>query len=351
MPASKNALIRYKTIDQCLQRRNRLWTLEDLIEACSDALYEYEGNMNGISKRTIQLDIQNMRSEKLGYNAPIVVTDHKYYSYSDPKFSITNSPVTDFDMKAMTEAITVLKQLSGFSEFGELEDIVNRLNDHVSSLKHKTQPVIFFEKNDRLRGLNYINMSYDAIVSKRTLTIMYKSFKSPKANELCFSPYVLREYRNRWFLFGKAKGINMILNLALDRIESMELGDTNNYIENTEFDPAAYFDKIVGVTLYDKTEKNIVFWASAEHTPYIVTKPFHKTQRMIKQYEDGSADFVIRVIWNRELIREFLGFGSGLVVKSPRQLVKRMAEQSEGMYKNYYCGNKEDENPEKEQDV
>ena len=347
MPASKNALIRYKTIDQCLQRRNRLWTLEDLIDACSDALYEYEGNMNGISKRTIQLDIQNMRSEKLGYNAPIVVTDHKYYSYSDPKFSITNSPITDFDMKAMTEAITVLKQLSGFSQFGELEEVINRLNDHVSSLQHKTQPVIFFEKNDRLRGLNYINMSYDAIVAKRPLDIMYKSFKSPKANPLRFSPYVLREYRNRWFLFGKAKGVNMILNLALDRIESMEMGDAKNYIENTDFDPVAYFDKIVGVTLYDKSEKNIVFWASAEHTPYIVTKPFHKTQQIIKQYEDGSADFVIRVIWNRELIREFLGFGEGLIVKSPRQLVKRMAEQSEGMYRNYCCGNKPDEKSEK----
>ena len=39
MPANRNALIRYKTIDKCLQNRYRRWTLEDLIEACSDALY------------------------------------------------------------------------------------------------------------------------------------------------------------------------------------------------------------------------------------------------------------------------------------------------------------------------
>ena len=39
MPVNRNALIRYKTIDNCLRRRNRRWTLEDLIEACSDALY------------------------------------------------------------------------------------------------------------------------------------------------------------------------------------------------------------------------------------------------------------------------------------------------------------------------
>ena len=42
MPVSKNALIRYKTIDKCLRNRYRRWTLDDLIDACSDALYEYE---------------------------------------------------------------------------------------------------------------------------------------------------------------------------------------------------------------------------------------------------------------------------------------------------------------------
>ena len=75
MSQNKNALIRYKTIDKCLQNQYRQWTLEDLIEACSEALFEYEGRENSVSKRTIQMDIQLMRSEKLGYNAPIVVYD------------------------------------------------------------------------------------------------------------------------------------------------------------------------------------------------------------------------------------------------------------------------------------
>ena len=83
MPVNRNALIRYKTIDKCLQNRYREWTLEDLIEACSEALYEYEGITKGISKRTIQLDIQIMRSDKLGYNAPIIVYDNKYYTYEE----------------------------------------------------------------------------------------------------------------------------------------------------------------------------------------------------------------------------------------------------------------------------
>ena len=42
MAVNKNALIRYKTIDKCFQNYYRKWSLNDLIEACSDALYEYE---------------------------------------------------------------------------------------------------------------------------------------------------------------------------------------------------------------------------------------------------------------------------------------------------------------------
>ncbi|MEM9260553.1 MAG: WYL domain-containing protein, partial [Bacteroidota bacterium] len=54
MPANKNALLRYRTIDKCLQNHGRRWTLVDLIDACSDALYEYEGKDTYVSKRTIQ---------------------------------------------------------------------------------------------------------------------------------------------------------------------------------------------------------------------------------------------------------------------------------------------------------
>src|SRR5271156_1718071 len=105
MPINKLALVRYKTIDNCLQNRLRKWTLEDLVAACSDALYEYEGIAKGVSVRTVQLDIQNMRSEKLGYNAPIVVTDKKYYSYEDKNYSITNIPLTSQDLGTLNEVV------------------------------------------------------------------------------------------------------------------------------------------------------------------------------------------------------------------------------------------------------
>ena len=108
MPANKNALIRYKTIDRCLRNRYKRWTLDDLVEACCDALYDMEGITKGVCARTVQMDIQIMRSDKLGYNAPIVVYDKIYYTYADPDYSITEMPLTMDDCKLIKEAITLL---------------------------------------------------------------------------------------------------------------------------------------------------------------------------------------------------------------------------------------------------
>ena len=106
MPANKNALIRYKTINNCLRNRYRRWTLDDLVDACCDALME--GITKGVCSRTVQMDIQIMRSDKLGYNAPIEVYDRIYYRYADPNYSITEMPLSVDDCKLIKEAIALL---------------------------------------------------------------------------------------------------------------------------------------------------------------------------------------------------------------------------------------------------
>jgi len=169
MPINKLALIRYKTIDNCLQNRFRKWTLEDLMEACSDALYEYEGITNGVSRRTIQLDIQNMRSEKLGYNAPIIVLDKKYYTYEEKGYSITNSPLTQQDLGTLNEVLEVLKQFKGFGYFQELNGMVTRLEDKLYKQQHKGKSYIDFEKNELLKGLKHIDPLHKAIINKKQL--------------------------------------------------------------------------------------------------------------------------------------------------------------------------------------
>lgn len=336
MPVNRNALIRYKTIDTCLRNKYRQWTLEDLIEACSDALYEYEGIEKGISRRTVQMDIQMMRSEKLGYNAPIVVYDNKYYKYEDEDYSITNTPLSEQDLKKMSEAVEVLRQFKGFSYFSEMGDIVSRLEDHVTSAKQKTIPVIDFEKNENLKGLDYLDTIYHAIVNKQVLSLKYRSFKARSANTFLFYPYLLKEYRNRWFVFGRRK--KALVNLALDRIHDIEIAEKEKYIENNLFDPKTFFDDLVGVTKnIGMKAETIRFWVDKQNAPYIQTKPFHKSQTLIKTEQDGSMIFEIEVVINQELQREFFGYTDTIKILSPQSLVDFMAWKFRLAKKRYDC--------------
>lgn len=336
MPVNRNALIRYKTIDNCLRRRQRKWTLEDLIEACSEALYEYEGIDKGISKRTVQMDIQMMRSDKLGYNAPIEVYDNKYYRYSDPDYSITNSPLTEDDMKLMGDTVEMLRQFGGFSAFSGMEAVLGRLEDHVSSMRHKRKPVILLEKNESLRGLKYIEPLYKSIIAKTPVKIIYKSFKSQDMQMFIFSPYFLKEFRNRWFVYGWKKGDGMLYNLALDRIHEMGTALGETYVENTVVDQDTFFDNVIGVTkgINSKASK-VCFWAAPAQVPYIETKPLHKSQFVVQRNEDGSAIFQIEVVQNYELQKDLLGFGESVKVLSPRDLVQKMAKRLSQAAANY----------------
>lgn len=323
MPVNRNALIRYKTIDNCLRNPYRRWTLEDLVDACSDALYEYEGIDKGISKRAVQMDIQMMRSEKLGYNAPIVVYENKYYKYEDPEYSITQTPLNEQDLKTMSEAVEVLRQFKGFSYFTEMSEIVNRLEDHIASARMKTTPVIDFEKNESLKGMDYLDTIYHAIVNEHPLQLKYRSFKARSANSFIFYPYLLKEYRNRWFVFGARKSGRILQNLALDRIHSLEVLSREPFIKNTFFDPNTFFDDLVGVTKNSgsKAEK-VGFKVAANEAPYILTKPIHHSQRTIETLEDGSVILEIEVVINHELERVFFGYANGIQVLYPQTLVE-----------------------------
>lgn len=334
MPINKLALIRYKTIDNCLQNRFRKWTLNDLIEACSEALYEYEGITKGVSIRTIQLDIQTMRSEKLGYNAPIIVTDKKFYSYEDKNYSITNNPLTTQDLDTLSEVVEVLKQFKGFGYFQELNGMVTRLEDKLYKQQHKGKSYIEFEKNELLKGLEFIDPIHKTIINKQVVKIIYRSFKAIKEQEIIFHPYLLKEYRNRWFVMGVNNKAKAVMILALDRIESVNVFTGEKYYKPT-FDVMSYFSDSIGVSkMPGQKPIELVLKIEKEHAPYIITKPIHESQKILKEESDGTI-FSIEVIWNFELEREILGFGEHLQILAPKRVATKIHNRIKKSILNY----------------
>lgn len=326
MPANRNALVRYKTIDQCLQNRYRRWTLEDLIDACSDALYEYEGIDKGVSRRTVQADIQMMRSDKLGYNAPIVVLEKKFYTYEDAEYSITNIPLTDQDLGKLSEAVEFMKQFQGFSHFRELDGMVQKLEAHIYSQKNQTQTVIDFEKNENLKGLEYLDRLYKAIIKEQALELTYQSFKARHPNTFTFYPHLLKEFRNRWFIIGNKAKNEDIMNLALDRIVDVKASE-KVYKRLKNFDPSAHFKDAIGVTVSPSlTPVEVRLFVYNHFAPYVITKPIHHSQKVVRKEYNG-VEISLWVQHNFELEKDILAFGEGVRVIAPQKLKRRIKER------------------------
>ena len=149
-------------------------------------------------------------------------------------------------------------------------------------------------------------------------------------------PYLLKEFRNRWFLFGSKASDLLLYNLALDRIISVEPSDVP-FRENPDFDSEHFFDDVIGVSKNIRnTPRRVKFWASPEQSKYIKTKPLHPSQRVVQENpEDGSCIFKIDVVINFEMYSVFMSYGPGVKIIYPRNAVMYMRDKLEEVLKLY----------------
>lgn len=333
MAQNKGAIVRYRAIDKCLRSRHGRYGWEELAQACSDALYDAFSEKMTVSRRQIFLDLNHMESNA-GYRAIIKRTrDGKrtYYSYEDPDFSIEKTPISPEEMDRLKETILMLNRFKGMPHFEWMEELLSKLEDKFR-LKSSEDSVIGFEQNLDLKGLENITPLFEAIVNKQVLNIRYKSFKKNKPVTCEVHPYYLKQYNNRWFLFGWNTEFGAITNFALDRIEAVSpmLGEYRPKPENLDF--GEYFDDVVGVTIpQGKKIEHIVMRVAPDRYPYIKNKPLHPSQHNY----DKEYRISIDVIPNNELIALLLSFGSQLEVLEPQSVREMMREHVKTLNKFY----------------
>ena len=176
-----------------------------------------------------------MRSET-GYNAPIETYKSSnggfYYRYSEKNFSINNSPLNNTEAEQLKNAIAILQRFEGSPEFEWVNEIATLLNDKFG-LKNNEQKVMSLETNIDYKGYEYITPIFNAIINKSVLLINYEPFGKPEY-QVTFHPYHLKQFNNRWFIFGYNEyNNNPQWNLALDRINGDITTVNSKYIEDT----------------------------------------------------------------------------------------------------------------------
>ena len=333
MASNKHAQIRYKVLDDCFSNFRRKYYFDDLLEKCNEALRELYGeNHSGIKIRTLRADISYIRDRASESGVEVEVKDDGngfFYRYSEPDFSIFKRGLGEDDLAQLKETILMLQRFKGMPNFDWMSELVVKLEDKLD-LRGFSKSVVGYDENKTYTGLEWFQDIFDAIINKTVLHIQYKTF-TDITHDWIIHPYYIKEYNNRWFLFGLNEGQNTIYTIPLDRIWDMEQIH-KEYIPS-EIDFETYLDNVVGVSIFPEEKETIRLQFSQHRFPYVTTKAIHQSQHIL-DYDNRIIE--ISVIPNNELEALILSFGKDVEVLAPASLRERIQNIIRESYEKYY---------------
>ncbi len=296
MADNKHAALRYETIDRCLGNKRKEYHIEELLEACNDAIYDAYGT-DGIKRRQLYDDLNYM---EMHYDAPILRErdGHRMViRYSDPDFSIRNRPLSQSDVAQLKDTLLMLNRFKGMPQFEWMDELVHKLSAEFH-IDENCATYVGFEQNEGVPGMKHFSAILDAITAGKNIRFRYKPFTREEIT-VKMSPHFLKQYNHRWYLLGHQEGVDFIPNYALDRIKGSVQKVGGKYVATDIDYQGDYFDDIVGISHFADSElEEIVLQVDDDYVGYFESNPIHGSLRPVK---GQPGVYKIKVRYNYEL--------------------------------------------------
>jgi len=344
MPANKYALLRYRIIDRCLTNPGKPFpTKEELRQACEEALYGSDGEHISIS--TVEKDLWAMRNEAdLGYYAPIEYhRDERGYHYTEEGYSINDVQLNDDDLDAIRFATNTLIQFRDLPIFQQFDQALGKIADRLAvSPNLDTEGMdkyIQFESTPHASGSEHLAPLLQAIRERHGIRLGYTKFRadSDVATHYTLHPYLLKEYRNRWYLLGWDADKQQIRTFGCDRIVTLDVQEDVRFHVESTFKASDYFAHALGITvLGDAEPEDVRFECDTVLAKYLTTQPLHHSQVIVEERNRHVVS--LRVMPTFELLQWLQAHASEITILQPghikntviQSLEKAIARQNQG---------------------
>jgi len=313
MNEKKTAIERYRLIDSQLVRKS-FPTKEYLAEIC------------GVSIKTIEVDIHKMRNDNaLRYDAPIDYDrNRKGYYYKNASYSINKLSLKHEDIEALKNMLVILKRYEQLSLLNPLKQVINKIekfsgNKQIADSIEDISDLIQVEIPPDSKGLEYSIELYDAIRNFCSIQFKYNRFSTGTEKLHTVDPYLLKEYKNRWYLTGWYHEEKRIATFALERISLLKTLENKFKLEEN-FSRKDYFKYSFGITVInDYKPEQIVVKFNVKQGLYVKAQPIHPTQKILKETKN-EVHIAITVIPSYELTSQILSYGNDVEVLKPKYL-------------------------------
>ena len=162
-----------------------------------------------------------------------------------------------------------------FQRMIESFDVFNSLN-----IAQDTAAFIHLDKQ-KPQGTEHLYGMLHAIRNKLQIKFSYQKFWEDEPTARIVEPYVLKEFKSRWYVLANDRGDKLIKTFALDRISNLEITKKSfDYVKS--FDSENHFKNCYGIiSPADENPKEIVLSFNAFQGKYIKSLPMHETQEVL----------------------------------------------------------------------
>lgn len=187
-----------------------------------------------------------------------------------------------------------------------------------SAISDTSQVAGRVEVEDVPSARRYLPTVLEAMRDNTKVTFTYAGFNRSRAErDIVFHPWLVKRYKQRWYMLGYKEKSRDVRTYALDRIKEMT-ASMEHFELPKHFDPETYFGHIVGVTSSKADVRDVRIRTTPTQAKYFRALPLHHTQS--EEIHDEYSIFSYRLKLNYELVHEIMGFGSSVTVLDPPEL-------------------------------
>lgn len=190
---------------------------------------------------------------------------------------------------------------------------VNNLINEAHHLKRR----IVFEQIPS--GQKFLTPLIESMRDNQSVILRYKSFWSPNEYSVEVEPYLIKIFRQRWYLLARDTNREVLRIYALDRIQ--ELRQTEKMFSlPKKFSPEEYFYNSFGIISQDNCPPEIIeLKVYGTQKEYFRTLPLHHSQEEIKNTDEYSI-FRYYLSPTYDFVQEILSHGCNVEVLAPRHV-------------------------------
>jgi predicted DNA-binding transcriptional regulator YafY len=272
-----------------LKRNKATWKE---IESHLELQSEIESNNYSMSQRTFQRDVAEIRSL---YEIDIQndkSTGHYYIAEQEDTLNNNSQLLDSFNL------YNALSLTNNYSEYIQFDSRTPRGTEHILPL-------------------------LNAIKNKVVVDIEYHKFYESESETVAFQPYLIKQFKSRWYVIGIKGESGDMRTYALDRILKVDT-KKKKFAHRKDIDIIGYFKNSFGIIApnSDKPEK-VIFNATIEQANYIRSFPLHSSQKILKT-STTHVTFELTVFVTYDLMMELLAYGDAIEVESPKRLIKEL---------------------------